>query len=77
MLNEMQPSAAYCWINKSKSKAENTSMGVCFNSITQVMIIHWSGKAFLNIQENPKIRRENLIHSNKNEKKLWQTFFLT
>lgn len=32
-------------------------MGVCFNSVTHNMIIHWSGKAFLNIEENPEIRK--------------------
>lgn len=42
------------------------------------MITHWSGKAFLNTQENPKITKENSINSiHKNEKLFYDKFFLT
>lgn len=32
-------------------------MGVCFNSVIYNMIIYWSGKVFLNIEENLEIRK--------------------
>lgn len=31
-------------------RQENASIGACFNSITHIMIIHWSGKKIQKLQ---------------------------